>query len=1138
VFGAGPARDAYLSLRARSDPMLVFRSAQPELLALPWELLRDPARPVPLALDLAGISRSLPAAPGTQAVPVPGGKLRVLMVIARPGGERDIGYQIIARPLLDRLHAICGRVELTVLRPPTLDKLTAVLAEAADQGAPYHVVHFDGHGSHNDSGQFASTTGLFSRRSDEAVLVFEKPQGGPDAVPASVVARALNQAKVPVVVLNACQSGAIGTDTGAAIATRLLAEGTASVVAMAYSVYAVAAAEFMAAFYERLFAGDPISAAVTAGRQRMYTHDARPSRKGDLPLADWLIPVHYLRRDVSFPQAVTTRTGPLSLDAELDQILAAETAGQGTADLEPAGVFIGRDWLTCQLETAARLQNVIVLHGPGGTGKTEMAKAFGRWWRDTGGVDQPEHVFFHSFEPGVATFGLDGVVGRIGRQLFAADFDRLDAGRRRAVVEKVLTERRMLLIWDHFETVRAMPDPDGLTELLDEDGCVALRAFLGTLARGNSAVLITSRSPEDWLGGVRRITVAGLTPPEANQYADYLLHPYPAARARRRKPAFGELMQWLDGHPLSMRLILPHLDTTDPASLLDALRGAGPLPGTGDGDRLSSLSACIAYSYMHLSPRSRRMLAAISLVQGVADAGMLAEFSGVRGVPERFRRARQRDWLRALNEAAGVGLLTELVPDAGQYRIHPALPAYLADRWRDEAGPGTYTAERDAATRALVGACALVSHWIGRQISSADPAFGYEIAGLHRRTLNSMLGYALQHELWDEAYAMLEPLSVYWISSGLTDEFDAWYDKVRLATEGDSGLLPEPASSAGRLWLAVVGGQLLRQQETLQLDHAEQTADRLRTVIESLPASAARDSRLANCYLQTGTIAQHRGHFDEADRWYGKALAIAEANGDKLHLAIAYHQLGDSAQEQGRTGIAESRLRSALAIEQELASHHDMASTYDRLGTIAHQRGHLDDAEGWLRKSLAICMEIGYARGVGNACSHLGGVAHDRGQLGKAEEWHRRALAIAEESGDRADIARSFHMLGMLAHERGELDVAGGWYRKALGLQEETGDVSQLPKTLVLLGVLAAQGNDARQALDWMIRSVALFDEYPHPFSGAGPEHLAELTRVLGLPVLEEAWRQLTGNDLPQAVRDHVATAVPNDLERSSIDGG
>lgn len=58
-----------------------------------------------------------------------------------------------------------------------------------------------------------------------------------------------------VVVLNACQSGAVGKQLEAAVATRLLQDGAASVVAMAYNVYAVAAAEFMAAFYERLFAG-------------------------------------------------------------------------------------------------------------------------------------------------------------------------------------------------------------------------------------------------------------------------------------------------------------------------------------------------------------------------------------------------------------------------------------------------------------------------------------------------------------------------------------------------------------------------------------------------------------------------------------------------------------------------------------------------------------------------------------------------------------------------------------------------------------------------------------------------------------------------------------------------------------------
>jgi hypothetical protein len=54
-------------------------------------------------------------------------------------------------------------------------------------------------------------------------------------------------------------------------------KGIASVVAMAYSVYAVAAAEFIAAFYDQLFAGDPVSTAVTAGRKRLFTSNERPS---------------------------------------------------------------------------------------------------------------------------------------------------------------------------------------------------------------------------------------------------------------------------------------------------------------------------------------------------------------------------------------------------------------------------------------------------------------------------------------------------------------------------------------------------------------------------------------------------------------------------------------------------------------------------------------------------------------------------------------------------------------------------------------------------------------------------------------------------------------------------------------------
>jgi hypothetical protein len=84
-------------------------------------------------------------------------------------------------------------------------------------------------------------------------------------------------------------------------------------------------------------------------------------------------------------------------------------------------------------------------------------------------------------------------------------------GDRPRAVQNLLAVHRLLLIWDSFQAVRFVPGPGGATPPLDEAGCQELPGFLETLAgRGRSAVLITSRITEDWLGGIRRIAVGGL----------------------------------------------------------------------------------------------------------------------------------------------------------------------------------------------------------------------------------------------------------------------------------------------------------------------------------------------------------------------------------------------------------------------------------------------------------------------------------------------------------------------------------------------------------------------------------------------------------------------------------------------------
>lgn len=410
-------------------------------------------------------------------------------------------------------------------------------------------------------------------------------------------------------------------------------------------------------------------------------------------------------------------------------------------------------------------------------------------------------------------------------------------------------------------------------------------------------MIITSRSPEAWLGQLRRIPLAGLGPQEAFDYADQLLAPYPGAAPRRGTRVFGELMEWLDGHPLSMRLTLPYLDSTESAALLGGLRGITALPGDPDGGRVSSLPACITYSISHLDPHTRRLLAAVCLFHGVADADVLGVFSQLPQVPSRFADTSREAWASALDRAAGVGLLTPL--GAGMYGIHPALPSYLAEGWRAE-DPDRYAVDRAAAEDALLHAYAALARWLNQQIRMGDAGFAFSIVDRQRRTLGHLLGVALDAGSWEQAQPIAETLNAYWNARGLHVEARGWVDRARLRLEDLDGTAPALDCPAGALWLFLVGSEANRQHRAGQLHLAEDTATQIRDALLAQPTSPQQQSYLAASYHQLGMVARLRGLLEEAQEWYHKSLTIAEDLGDRPGLAMSFGQLGLLAEARGR----------------------------------------------------------------------------------------------------------------------------------------------------------------------------------------------------------------------------------------------
>lgn len=1135
VFGPGrPGRDAYMQSReGRCE--LVFRSASSSFLSLPWELLQDPQRSTPLALDVSAIDRSLVAAGAAATVPQ-GNVLRILMVIARPGGTTDIGYQMIARPLVEQLAEMRGKVELEVLRPPTLDALDRRLREAAKDGQGYHIVHFDGHGTFGgDANADRLPPRCFEGQgSVSGQLSFEVEGGGEHRVAAEQFALVVASANVPIVVMNACRAGYVGQAAiDAGVATQLLQGGAASVVAMAYTVYAAAAADFMTAFYTGLFAGRPVSEAVNDGRRSLYLNKLRPSPKGPLRLEDWIVPVHYRRRTISFPELarLTAEPAVASLDALRARVRpAGASLGSMPRDpLAPDRRFVGRDSTFYDLELALQWRHVVILHGSAGMGKTEVAKAFGRWWRSTAGVERPEHVVFHSFKPGVASFGLDGVLSSFAAQVFKSDFTAQDDPELRydIVLEK-LRQSRLLLIWDNFESVRELPDRTGATPPLTDSEQARIRGFLEAVARDSrSGVIITSRTPEWWVGQFARLKLDGLGPGERIQLADDILRGRSISQERRMERSFGELMEWLGGHPLSLRLVLPHLEDVSASELLDALKGhASALPEglVGEG-MLDSLGASLRYSMDHLSSSHHRQVLALSLFESVTDQRVLGLMSSSHNVPNCFSDITEDEWSLLLDRLAAIGILTAL--RNGMYAMHPALPSYLVVDWKS-ISESSFSAEYERAEDSLLGAYAKFSSLLVQGIEGGSTEAALAAIERQRRTMGRLLDRALANEDFGGALHLLEALALFWDARGLRQEARGWLDRCEDALERRYGSAPPPDSAASAFWQFVRGTGAEWAVRAGQFVVAKETYESIGKELEK-SRGWERQPRLSVVYHQLGRIAQLQGDLDEAESWYRRALEIRENMHYEPGVADSYHQLGMVSQLRGRLDQASLHYHRALEIRKRLDARLGIAAAYHQLGIVAQLEGKIDLAIGLYNKAREIWEKVNDIHGCLAGYHQLGTAEQERPDFAAAEAWFRKALAIAEEYGDEPARAASYHHLGMVAEQRKNWPEAEAWYRRALEIRRELDDRPNMSASYGQLGLLAEKKGNFEEAMDWTVRCVTLFKAFPDPATGPGPHNLARMTRIFGWSALRNSWGRVTGMGVPDAVIAEIARLLAND---------
>ncbi|MCG9889556.1 MAG: tetratricopeptide repeat protein [Thermosynechococcaceae cyanobacterium MS004] len=1083
---------------------LCIASDDSEVLNLPWELLYSPLDRNFLAPSLAGMYRSLSNfSVRAEIEGLPQDKLNILLVIARPYGERDIGLQTIARPMLEALQPIRQQVNLKVLRPPSFDELEQ---ELNDHKGFYHIVHFDGHGDFDSTSQgFQHSFGS----EGQGVLVFENEDGSPQIITAAQIAQSLTDCSVPIFVLNACKSAKEGSERFSSVATRLVSLGAKGVVAMAYKVQAKAAKHFIGRLYEQLVKGASLDRAVADGRKEILNQRLRPSPKGDLPLADWMVPVLY--QQISYAPFMPNIEARKLADLMKSASNVSDKTGAIDLPEESAYGFIGRDYEILSLERAFRQNTVVLLQGMGGVGKTQLAVGYARWLAQTQG--RTGGIFFTSFEHGAT---LSNVINQIGRALMGEKFSQYPFENQRLGVLEYLKANPLLLIWDNFESIAGFPSSS--EPLLPTEERESLKQFLKDLGGGESWVLITSRREESWLDcGYAQLNLRGLSQQDAEELAARILQT--AGVDRKKLPQeYLELLQLLDGHPLALRVILPCLKTQTTLNLIEALRqGFDTFEELEEEGKEKSLTVSLDYSFSKLSKRTQKHLSFLALFSKRVNTNILTAFSGNSdNILSEFGRTyqavfgenlQQSDWSELLKEATEAGVLENL--DSNIYIIHPALPWYLYRKLTEFCSREQI---KELKEKLLLLYNRVIAGW-QHQLQSGEvenPTFALI---LEEPNILQNLHFAEKQKEWNQIQEFLLFLGDSYTRMGRNFEFSSLRKRLLKTIGLRSVEAKAKGQNAFKLWTSL---RIDDGLEATQKDDWNTAKMIFQEVLDELISSNelfADMDTVSGCYYNLGYVAENQNSFEESINFYFQALSSWERSGKDNNTALVYHQLGsieyshykrlDKARDYYKKALkifkkkgdlynaafeyfqlgmiedAQGDLEEAKRYYQQALKEFihfndqvQIAKTYNNLGTLAHNEYSFDEAASYYQKAIKIYEDFGYSHKAADVLQNLGNISQELSKFEESILYYEKALENYKKSGHLSLVAIQYWHLGLVSEKRKQLDAAISYYQKAVEIHECHGFLNNADKVYCKLGKIAEEKTELDKAQEYYQKGI------------------------------------------------------------------
>ena len=1069
--------DADLVKGASGEEQEEAKEAATQLLGLPWELIHDGKSYLFRGQRGVSVRRRLPNRDRSMDAIVTKPPIRVLLVSPRPEDEqaRYIDHRISAKPVVEALAGLGELAEFKILSPPTAEALEEELRMAAEAKKPYHVVHFDGHGG-------------FSQKHGRGVLCFEDPRDSKELwnrataiVDAEQLAANLRDHRVPLFFLEACQSAHAEDDPTASVAGKLLQSGVASVAAMSHSVLVETAKRFVEKFYPELMQGRRVGEAMLAGQRALFQDKFRGKTfTGDLHLEDWFVPV--LFQEEQDPQLIL-ETPAEEVQAVIEQ---RRKLALGALPDTPKHTFIGRSRELLAAERLLERERYVVLRGEGGEGKTTLGVELARWLVES---RRYERAVFVCVEAGRDDDAVKALYA-LGKQLVVGyeaqgGTDHADGLK---LVERVLGERKTVIVFDNMESL--LGQPDWL------EGVIGLCRSLAEA--GGARLIFTSREtlPEPF--AANHIEISRLDRRDAVRLVAKVLGeeesaPLPADPGES-EDEINRLVDAVNCHARSLVLLAGEVAATGvkaaterSGELMAALAEKHP------DDRERSLFASVELSLRRLPEGLRERIRGLGVFEG---GGNIHAIGMVLGLD-----MEKQEHLAVCAQLVRVGLAELLPPEGLPYlRLHPALGPLLAGDLSPE--------KREAARARWVEAMAQLADFLYEQ-KDRDSKLAYNLALLELPNLLAALerlcrtaDAARVIDMATRVEELLRNLGrpqalarAVRIRGEAAKKLGQW-SHARFQAEAAA---VERLTGAGRHAEAVQAARTLVEQAQAAGEQAFSGAAYDLAYTQWLLGRALNRAGGAGAALEP--LAEARQRF--------QALARGGSQGAVRMANVALTDQADCLMFLGRLDEAATAYEEATKNAERRNDLRQVATNKSQLGTLRRRQRRYEDALDFYEGAISMFEQLGEESPVAGIWHQIGNVHYVAGQLESAEQAYQRSLQISMRAGNQPYAAMTLAQFGSLYSGMKRREEAVRFYRQAADIFAELRDLKSegAARSNVAGDLITLQRYDeARRELERAIECTQPLGHAAEPWTTYAILH--NLERAVGAPAAAAAARQ------------------------------